>query len=224
MPGRCGFVLVVDDDPACRALVGEALRRAGHEVREAATGDEALGAASDARPLLVLLDVHLPGLTGYQVLRRLRTEFDDELPIIFISGERVEAYDRVGGLLLGADDYIVKPFDADELVARVERFLERTRPAFQRSMEEADSFGLTQREQEILALLALGRTASEIGDDLFISKKTVSAHIQNILSKLDVHTQAQAVALAFRSKLVSSDGELSSLRDRRRRGVRAPGA
>jgi DNA-binding NarL/FixJ family response regulator len=205
MPDDCGSILVVDDDPQIRALVAAALGRAGHKIREAGTGEEALASARDERPLLVVLDVHLPGMTGYQVLRRLRAEFSDELPIIFISGERVEAYDRVGGLVLGADDYIVKPFDEDELVARVERFLERTRATVPPLGEGADGYGLTRREREILALLARGHSATEIGQELFISRKTVSVHIQNILSKLDVHTQAQAVALAFRNKLVSSD-------------------
>jgi len=204
MSNDCGTILVVDDDENIRALLATALRRAGHEIREAASGDEALAAAREERPLLVLLDVHLPGMTGYQVLRRLRAEFT-ELPIIFISGERGESFDRVAGFALGAADYIVKPFDEHELVARVERFLERSRAAPRPLSGEADAYGLTPREQEVLALLALGRTATDIGKELYISRKTVSVHIQNVLSKLDVHTQAQAVGLAFRSKLVTSD-------------------
>jgi DNA-binding NarL/FixJ family response regulator len=202
---NCGAILLVDDDPGCRALMGDALRRAGHEIKEAADGKQALAAAAKARPLLVLLDVHLPGVSGYQVLRRLRTEFNDELPIIFVSGERTEPFDRVGGLLLGADDYIVKPFDEDELVARVERLLERARPPVEQRRENDGVFGLTRREQEILTLLAQGRTAQEIGHDLVISRRTVSVHIHHILAKLDVHTQAQAVATAFRNNLVGND-------------------
>src|SRR5947199_241905 len=78
-------------------------------------------AARTARPAVVLLDISLPDVSGFEVCRELRDEFGDDLPIIFVSGERVEAVDRAVGLLLGADDYVVKPFDLDELLARVRR-------------------------------------------------------------------------------------------------------
>jgi DNA-binding NarL/FixJ family response regulator len=197
-----GYILIVDDDPGCRALLHDLLAGAGHEVRDAQSGAEALTAAREERPRLVLLDVYLPGMSGYQVLHKLRDEFG-ALPVIFISGKRTEPFDRTGGLMLGADDYIVKPFDHDELLARVERYL-RGAPASTPSVDDtgARALGLTRREQQILALLAAGRKSEDISHDLFITRKTVSAHIQNILAKLDVHSQAQAIALAFRSNLV----------------------
>jgi DNA-binding NarL/FixJ family response regulator len=201
---KLGYILVVDDDPGCRALLHDLLAGAGYEVRDAQCGAEALTVAREERPRLVLLDVHLPGMSGYQVLHTLRDEFG-ALPVIFISGKRTEPFDRTGGLMLGADDYIVKPFDHDELLARVERSL-RGAPASTPAVDYtgARALGLTRREQEILALLAAGRKSEDISHDLFISRKTVSAHIQNILAKLDVHSQAQAIALAFRSNLVNT--------------------
>jgi len=118
-------ILVVDDDPAGRALLTNVLHRAGYRTLEAATGPEALATARATPPGAVLLDVTLPGMTGYDVCRTLRDEFGEELPIIFVSGERTEPLDRVAGLLMGADDYVVEPFPAEELVARVRRPLAR---------------------------------------------------------------------------------------------------
>jgi DNA-binding NarL/FixJ family response regulator len=195
-----GSILLVDDDENLRALANELLKRGGYRIREAATGEEALVAAREERPSVVLLDVHLPGMSGYDVCRALRAEFGERLPILFISGERTEAFDRVAGLRLGADDYVVKPFDGDELLARVDRFVDRSR--LEDEHDSTSSSRLTRRELEVLELLARGRTPKEIGRELSVSRKTVSTHIQNILIKLDVHSQAQAVALAFRSHLI----------------------
>jgi DNA-binding NarL/FixJ family response regulator len=122
------------------------------------------------------------------------------LPIIFVSGERVDAYDRTVGLLLGADDYIVKPFDPDELIARIRRSIRRQQ---QRRPEPDDALaGLTPREMEVLALLAAGRSSKEIARRLVISPRTVSTHVQHILAKLDVSNRARAIALAHRAGLV----------------------
>ena len=124
----CGSILIVDDDAAFRALVGVLLSRAGFATTvEAVTGEEALAAVRAERPALVLLDVFLPGINGYEVCRTLRDEFGDDLPIIFVSGERVEPSDRAVGLLVGGDDYLVKPVDPDEFLARVRRAIDRSR-------------------------------------------------------------------------------------------------
>src|SRR5438309_6172667 len=105
-PGE--LVLVVDNDALFRASVREPLERAGFYVLEADDGEEALEAASRRKPELVLLDVCLPGASGYEVCRELRDRFDDAIGIIFVSGERTDSIDRVSGLLLGGDDYVVK--------------------------------------------------------------------------------------------------------------------
>ena len=118
-------ILVVDDDAQFRAMVAEALGRAGFESDEVGSGEEALEWVQRDRPRLILLDVSLPGTSGYAVCREVRQMFGEHLPIIFVSGDRTEPLDRVAGLLIGADDYIVKPFDPDELIARVSRILDR---------------------------------------------------------------------------------------------------
>jgi RNA polymerase sigma factor (sigma-70 family) len=192
-------VLVVDDDPGFRALVRSLCERAGLQVEEAADVGGALIAAEEAPPDVVLLDVKLPGASGYEVYRELHDR-DPGLPIIFVSGERTDAYDRTVGLLLGADDYIVKPFDPDELIARVRRSIRRRK---ERRPERDESLAeLTPREREVLGLLASGRSSKEIARKLVISPRTVSTHVQHILAKLDVNSRARAIALAHRAGLV----------------------
>ena len=187
-------ILIVDDDPTMRELLSGLLDQAGLPTRQVASGEEALADARRQRPRLVLLDVRLPGVSGYEVCRELRQRFGEQLPIVFVSGERVEPFDRTAGLLLGADDYVVKPFAPDELIARVRRLVARvTTPA-----EKTDRPKLTRREGEVLHLLADGLAQPEIAQELVISSKTVSSHIQHILAKLGVHSRAQAVAAVHR--------------------------
>jgi DNA-binding response OmpR family regulator len=205
----CGLVLVVDDDDRFRALVSEVLRRGGFRTREASTGEEALRAARKERPSLVLSDVHLPGMSGYDVCRELRAEFGEQLPIVFVSGERTEPFDRVAGLRLGGDDYLVKGFDPAELLARVDRLVGRAQAGD--SETSASPFRLTKRELEVLGHLVHGFTPKETAQELTISPNTVATHIHNILTKLDVQSQAQAVAVALQSSLFNS-----STRDRLR--------
>jgi DNA-binding response OmpR family regulator len=120
-------ILVVNEDPTAGAVLSDLLRAAGYATREAASGFEALAAARETPPSAVLLDVTLPGMNGYDLCRSLREQFGEELPIIFVSGDRTEPLDRVAGLLIGADDYVVEPFAAEELVARVRRSVERAK-------------------------------------------------------------------------------------------------
>lgn len=192
------FILVVDADPAAAKQIAELLGGVGFEARTATSGEDALAAAGERRPQAVLLEVRLPGVSGYEVLRELRHRYGEQLPIMFVSGERVETFDRVAGLLLGADDYVVKPFAREELIARVRRLVVRSASDEPRALRSK----LTRREQEVLQLLASGLTQPEIAMKLVISTSTVASHIEHILDKLGVHSRAQAVALALRSGLV----------------------
>ena len=203
---RNGSVLVVEDDDACRALMVELLGRIDCTVTEAASGEEALLVAKADRPALVLLDVSIPGITGYEVCHELRELFGHTLPVIFVSGSRVEKQDRIAGLLIGADDYIDKPFDGDELVARVRRRLVRNSGdghIERRRNGSASISSLTPREHEVLVLLARGCNQVTIAAELVVSTKTVATHIQRILSKLGVHSRAEAVVVAHRERLVA---------------------
>jgi DNA-binding response OmpR family regulator len=188
-------VLVVEDDERLRNWTATLLQEAGYDVVEAGTGSAALAEARVERPQAVVLDVLLPDLSGYEVCHTLRTD-DPHLPIVFVSGERVESYDRVAGLLIGADDYLVKPFAGDELLARLRRLLQRV------AAPARSGHGLTVRELEVLRQLAAGFAAGAIAERLGISPKTVGTHIEHIFSKLGVRTRAQAVAAAYRARLV----------------------
>jgi DNA-binding NarL/FixJ family response regulator len=199
-------ILVVDDDGTFRAFMRTVLERAGFGVREAADGNEALAAARLLRPSLVLLDVGLPGIGGYEVLHELHDFIDEDLPVIFVSGERADRRDVVAGLLLGADDYLVKPVLADELLARVRRSLRRHALSAGPAHSAAPGLAaLTARETEVLALLAEGLTQAEIAAKLVLSPRTVGTHIQHILAKLAVHNRAQAVGVALRNGLGHAD-------------------
>jgi DNA-binding NarL/FixJ family response regulator len=187
-----GRVLVVDDDPVICDMVASTLAEHGYATRRASDGREALYLIDREAPDVVLLDVRLPDISGYQLCRRLRDDFGDTIGIVLVSGERKESFDRVAGLLLGADDYVVKPFALDELMARVQRLAKRSRPIARTVVA-----GLTRRELEILRLLACGMDHLEIAHDLVIAAKTVEKHIEHILMKLGVHSRAQAIALAL---------------------------
>ncbi|HRA76379.1 MAG TPA: response regulator transcription factor [Propionicimonas sp.] len=119
-------VLVVDDEPYIVEMIAMSLRYVGYEVGTAASGQEALDVASRFRPDLVILDVMLPDIQGFEVLRALRR--DTDAPVLFLTA-RDSVEDRVRGLTLGADDYVTKPFSLEELVARVAAVLRRSVPA-----------------------------------------------------------------------------------------------
>ena len=156
-----------------------------------------MAAAWVEEPALVILEVSLPDAGGYEVCRELRDAFGDELPIIFVSGTKTDVLDRAAGLLIGADDYVTKPFDHEELIARVRRLLERSERTRTSARSARPRTVLTPRELQVLRLLAEGVRAGDIATELVITPKTVSNHVQHILGKLGVHTRAQAVALAF---------------------------
>ncbi len=189
-------VLVVDDDTAFREFICELLASAGYDARPAANGVAALELIDRERPGALVLDVNLPGMSGYEVCRIVKNDLRLDLPVIFVSGDRTESYDRVAGLLIGADDYLPKPFAPDELLARLRGLLRRT------AVPQRPDAGLSRRELEVLSLLAEGQRQAEIARLLMISPKTVSTHIERILSKLGAHSRAEAVGLAYRLQLV----------------------
>ncbi|MEU7884330.1 response regulator transcription factor [Microbispora bryophytorum] len=124
-------LLVVDDEPVVRELLAATLRFAGYEVTSAATGSQALEIARDTPPCLVLLDVMLPDMDGFEVMRRLRKlprrlagGRPDQVPVLFLTA-RDTTQDKINGLRLGGDDYVTKPFDLEELLARIEAVLRR---------------------------------------------------------------------------------------------------
>jgi DNA-binding NarL/FixJ family response regulator len=214
-------VLVADGDEGFRSAVAALIERAGLRACGAATGYAAIDAARACRPAVVILDVRLQEMSGYHTCRTLREMFGEMLPILFVSAERTEPADRVAGLMLGADDYLAKPVDPGELLARILRAAARsTSHSHETNMEEylpesarsrpETAAGLTARELEILRLIAVGQTPREISERLVISPKTVSSHLQRTLAKMSVHSRSQAVAQAYKLGLVFLDADRSS--------------
>lgn len=145
-----GGILVVDDTPASLKLLTDILRSEGFEVRPAINGELALQAAAIAAPKLVLLDIRMPGMDGFEVCRRLRAEgATREVPVIFVSAA-LETDDKVRGFELGAVDYITKPYQREELLARVHTHLElqRLRTHLEDMVDERTA-ELKKRESEL---------------------------------------------------------------------------
>lgn len=202
-----GLVLVVEDEPAIADLERLYLVREGFSVQVVPTGEQALAAVRDLRPVAVVLDVGLPGMDGTQVCRTLRAA-DDPTPILFVTA-RDEEVDRVLGLEMGGDDYLTKPFSPRELVARVKAVLRRGRLATgsrplevgtvrllpdQRRVEVAgDEVDLTTTEFDLLAHLMRhpGRvfTREELlsavwGYGPVVTTRTVDVHVAQVRAKI----------------------------------------
>ncbi|MBJ7328374.1 MAG: response regulator transcription factor [Solirubrobacteraceae bacterium] len=213
---RRGSVLVVDDEPTIAEVVARYLERAGYDTRIAPDGADALDAVAQAPADLVVLDLMLPGIDGLEVMRRLR-EGVASPPAIILLTARGEESDRVVGLSLGADDYVVKPFSPAELVARVDAVLRRTSVVHEpletmtfgalevdvaghRVSLHGEELSLTQREFDLLAFLAQhpGRAFSreELMDrvwqySFYTDTSTVTVHIRRLRTKLAADPDAE---------------------------------
>ncbi|MDR2347438.1 MAG: response regulator transcription factor [Bifidobacteriaceae bacterium] len=126
-PSPAANLLVVDDEPSIRDLLATSLKFAGFAVTTAATGGEAVAAAIESHPDLIVLDVMLPDMDGFTVTRRLR-ERGEHIPVLFLTA-RDQTDDKVHGLTVGGDDYVTKPFSLEEVVARIKAVLRRTSAA-----------------------------------------------------------------------------------------------
>jgi DNA-binding response OmpR family regulator len=199
-------VLVVEDDEAIADVLRRSLRAEGHEVRSAADGVEALRATEEFTPDLVILDLGLPRLDGIEVLKRLRAESD--VPVLILTA-RTETGDRVEGLDSGADDYLPKPFERAELLARIRALLRRRPPRGSAAVVVGDlllnpdsrevkrgdrEIELTNREFELLEYLARNqklvvsreRLLEDVwGYDPFEQTNTIDVFISNVRRKLE---------------------------------------
>jgi len=206
-----GTVLVVDDEPTIAEVVARYLERAGYGATIAADGPSALEQATLHRPDLVVLDLMIPGLDGLEVMRRLRDHDRDRIAVILLTAKGEES-DRITGLRLGADDYVVKPFSPAELVARVDAVLRRidTSPAQEAAIELSDLIidpasrqvfvageeaQLTQREFDVLLFMARhpGQVFSreQLMDavwqySFYSDTSTVTVHIRRLRAKVEL--------------------------------------
>jgi two-component system, OmpR family, response regulator ResD len=209
-PHRRGSVLVVDDEPTIGEIVSRYLQRSGYETRVAADGPQAIAAVASQRPDLIVLDLMMPGMDGLEVMRRVRERAERRTAIILLTAKGEES-DRVIGLRLGADDYVVKPFSPAELVARVDAVLRRVDtvadhepalvfdgleidPGGRRVMAAGEEVVLTQREFELLAFLARHPGQAFSRDELmdhvwghafYSDTSTVTVHVRRLRAKIE---------------------------------------
>lgn len=209
-PTGSELVLVVDDEPHIVALVAYHLAKAGYRVATATNGNEALSLANRDRPSLVVLDLMLPGMSGFEVLKKLRARDHTKDVAVLMLTARHEEVDRIEGLSLGADDYLVKPFSPQELVLRVKAILRRSGSAtasrdtmvvgplnIDRSghkvFVDGEEIELTPTEYRLLLLLVersgrvqdrshLLETVWDAAPD--IQTRTVDMHVQRLRTKL----------------------------------------
>lgn len=201
-------ILIIDDNPES---VEEILPEYGYDVTVALDGQKGIEAleVSGKKFDLILLDVLMPNMNGWDVLRHIRENKKmKHIPVIMMTALDSEV-DQVSGLKVGADDYITKPFKIPTLLARIEALMRRiswssTTPALDLPFEtDSELQSLTNREREILSLVAKGHSNKEISEKLFVSELTVKTHLKNIFKKLNVSSRTQAILIGINKGLIS---------------------
>ena len=231
--GPTARILVVDDEPDIVALVVYHLAKAGYRVSSAATGPDAVAVAKRERPSLIVLDLMLPGMSGFDVLREIRNDPDTVGVAVLMLTARKDEPDRIKGLTLGADDYLTKPFSPQELVLRVQAILRRTTAApgaadvlhigpitIDRGAHAVQVQGaavdLTATEYKLLLTLAERRgrvqarghlleTVWEAAPD--IQTRTVDMHVQRLRAKLGPAGHLIETARGFGYRLAIPTGK-----------------
>ena len=197
-----GEIFVVDDDPAVRDTLSMVLKAAGYEVICFADGAALLAVARNRTPAAILLDVHIPGKSGLDILRELHGE-DYPAPIFMISGQGDIAM-AVSAIKNGALDFIEKPFRGSDVVARVEAAIEARghRDAGDSAPDQPRYYfpgrePLSRREQEVLAQIVNGASNKEAGRTLGISPRTIEDHRANIMKKLGARNAADLIRIVM---------------------------
>jgi len=202
-------VLLVDDERVLLTMVTHALKALRPEwlVETASNGLEAMHVLRSRRVDILITDVQMPGMDGMALLMQVRQDPDlARLPLILISAQDDRTSVRQG-MFSGADDYLTKPFSPEELILTVESRLKRLEqssdpqiPASPVDLQLKEL--LTERELEVVSLIGQGKVTKDIAAAMGLSPKTVSAHRQNIMGKLDLHNAAALAAFAIRASLV----------------------
>lgn len=199
-------VLIVDDDKTLQLALTRRLQAQGFEVMNAASGQEALHLLTTRSADVVLSDILMPGMDGFEFCRQVRAcPSGQMIPFIFLSSLG-DVNDRVQGHLIGADDYLVKPFHAQELiakvkgnVARLQRLQGSLQPLAPEPVTTKDALpeALSGAELKVFWQVIQGFTNKEIANHLFLSPRTVQTHLSNILGKLGLKNRSQLVKYAF---------------------------
>lgn len=209
-------ILVVDDESSCRIVLKSYLESQGYQVQAVHSGIEALNVFEKEPPALVVSDVLMPEMDGFEFCRRLRATRSGQLvPFIFLSGQG-ELDAKVEGHYMGGDDYLIKPFHPQELLAKIKAQLDRScriHSEIERLLQQSSSsskldppsvrqgeplpISLTPAEEKVFWEAIQGFTNKQISDRLFISPRTVQAHLSSIFNKLGLDNRSQLVRFAL---------------------------
>jgi len=203
-------LLLIDDDPNLIFLVKDYLELRGYQVISAANGREALKFLEQETPNMIICDVMMPEMDGYSFVKRVRENFKTNwIPVLFLSAKG-QSQDKVKGLNTGADFYMVKPFEPDELIAQIESSLKQSSRLIKHQEHGAESrltiqvpfdVELTPTEIKVVQFVARGMANREIANELLVSQRTVESHVSNMLGKTGLSNRTELARWAIENRL-----------------------
>jgi DNA-binding NarL/FixJ family response regulator len=203
-------LLLIDDDPNLILLVKDYLEFRGYEVITAENGREALELLDQEMPDMIICDVMMPEMDGYTFVKHVRENPKTNwIPVLFLSAKG-QSQDRVKGLNTGADVYMVKPFEPEELVAQVEASLKQASRISQSQTKTAENGSkikvpfdveLTPTELKVVQLVARGMANREIAETMNVSQRTIESHVSNMLGKTNLHNRTELARWAIESNM-----------------------
>jgi DNA-binding NarL/FixJ family response regulator len=202
-------LLLIDDDPNLILLVRDYLEFRGYEVLTADNGKEALDLLAQNLPDMIVCDIMMPEMDGYALIENIRKNPRTSwIPVLFLSA-RGQSQDRIKGLNLGADVYMVKPFEPEELVAQVESSLKQTNRLLlhtdgnddSSSIQVPASVELTPTELKVVQLVARGLANREIAIQMNVSQRTIESHVSNMLGKTGLSNRTELARWAIESRM-----------------------
>lgn len=218
------LILIAEDDPGTRLAISDYLSLSGYSVIAAQNGQEALNLVDEYQPHMIVTDIAMPLMDGYEFVKRVRQRPALRLlPVVFLTA-RTSTKERIRGYQLGCDLYLPKPFELDELGAVVRNLLERSQliesewrsrvqvvekvqpltEHFAASSDiQTEEVNLTQREQEVLSLIATGSSNAQIGDQLHLSSRTIEKYVTSLLRKTETNNRAELVSFAMKHRLLN---------------------
>jgi len=196
-----GFIHIVDDDASFRTAIERRLKKAGYEVMSYPTAQHLLDRMpNEDDPSCILLDVRIPGLSGPELQGRL-VELGSTVPIVFLTGY-ADVPTTVQAIKAGAEDVLTKPVSSDQLLRAIERAIERQDTARGAKIRlesiRHHLMALTPREREVFELVVRGKTNKQIAYELGATERTIKAHRQRVMQKMQVQSLAELVSLAER--------------------------
>ncbi|WP_071518525.1 response regulator transcription factor [Geitlerinema sp. PCC 9228] len=204
-------LLLVDDDPNLILLVKDYLEFRGYKVITAENGREALEVLETQVPDLIVCDIMMPEMDGYALVKHIRENPRTSwIPVLFLSAKG-QSQDRVKGLNMGADVYMVKPFEPEELVAQVESSLKQASRLIQHKTQQGQqashlkvpqNIELTPTELKVVQLVARGMANREIAEIMDVSQRTIESHVSNMLGKTGLHNRTELSRWAIESSKV----------------------